>query len=70
MIEARKAASLRQRDLAARIGVHERAVGGWERGLYPPAVEHWEKLIGLIGLTQEQLVARQLFFARARNSDL
>jgi transcriptional regulator with XRE-family HTH domain len=43
----RKHASLTQRDLAALLGVTERAVGAWETGLSYPAAERLQQLIAL-----------------------
>jgi len=55
--QARKARGLTQRELADRLGVTDKAVSKWERGLSCPDVTLLAPLAALLGVTADELLA-------------
>ena len=57
ILQKRKERGLTQSELGAMLGISDKAVSKWERGLSMPCGEHLEKLVDLLGLPVEQKIA-------------
>ena len=54
---ARKEKRLTQKDVAEKIGITDRTVSKWERGICAPDIAYIEELAQILGLTVAQLIA-------------
>ena len=57
ILQKMKERGLTQSELGTMLGISEKAVSKWERGLSVPCEEHLEKLIDLLGLPVEQKIS-------------
>lgn len=53
--ERRKAAGLRQVDVAKKLVVNQAAVSNWERGAFKPLRKYWKPLARLYGCTAAEI---------------
>ena len=58
LAQARMAAGLTQRELAARLGLSKSAVGNWESGKGTPDPDTLRELANVLGVTADYLVGR------------
>lgn len=54
---ARKEIGLTQKDVAEKLGITDRAVSKWERGICAPDIAYIEELAQMLGLTVAELIA-------------
>ena len=57
--EARKEKGFTQKDVAERLGITDRAVSKWERGICAPDIAYIEELAEMLGLTVAELISGQ-----------
>lgn len=55
--DARKEKGLTQKDVAEKLGITDRAVSKWERGICAPDIVYIEELAEMLGLTVAELIA-------------
>ncbi len=55
--EARKEKGLTQKDIAGKLGITDRAVSKWERGICAPDIAYIGELADILGLTVSELIA-------------
>ena len=56
LIRARRNAGLTQAQIAERLGVSDKAVSGWERGMSPPRFQRLSALANILGTTTGYLM--------------
>ena len=56
LIRARRTAGLTQAQIAQRLGVSDKAVSGWERGMSPPRSHRLSALANILGTTTSYLM--------------
>ena len=56
LIRARRNAGLTQAQIAERLGVSDKAVSGWERGMSPPRSHRLSALANILGTTTGHLM--------------
>lgn len=56
---SRKEKGLTQKDVADKLGITDRAVSKWERGICAPDIAYIEELAEMLGLTIAELIAGQ-----------
>lgn len=57
--DSRKEKGLTQKDVADKLGITDRAVSKWERGICAPDIAYIEELAEMLGLTVAELIAGQ-----------
>lgn len=57
--DSRKEKGLTQKDIAEKLGITDRAVSKWERGICAPDIAYIEELAEMLGLTVAELIAGQ-----------
>ena len=57
--DCRKEKGLTQKNVANKLGVTDRAVSKWERGICAPDIAYIEELAEMLGLTVAELIAGQ-----------
>ena len=57
--DSRKEKGLTQKDVANKLGITDRAVSKWERGICAPDIAYIEELAEMLGLTVAELIAGQ-----------
>ena len=55
--DSRKEKGLTQKDVADKLGITDRAVSKWERGICAPDIAYIEELAEMLGLTVAELIA-------------
>lgn len=57
--DTRKEKKLTQKDVADKLGITDRAVSKWERGICAPDLAYMEELADMLGLTVSELISGQ-----------
>ena len=55
--EKRKALGLTQKQLAEQLGMSDKSVSKWERGICPPDVSVYMELCGILGISMNEFLA-------------